>query len=57
MGESEHLGRLTPDFVMQNIDIEAQRALGLTKYDSAQKGLQERERQVLQNANSILGFT
>lgn len=56
VGESEHLGRLTPDFVMQNIDIEAQRAMGLTKYDTHQKGLQERERQVLQHANSILGF-
>jgi hypothetical protein len=56
MGESEHLGRLTPDFVMQNIDVEAQRAMGLTRYDSDQKGLQERERQVLQKANSLLGF-
>lgn len=28
IGESEHLGRLTPDFVMQHIDVEAQRAMG-----------------------------
>lgn len=56
IGESEYLGRLTPDFVMQNIDIQAQRAMGLAKYDSDQKGLQERERQALENANSILGF-
>lgn len=56
VGEGEHLGRLTLDFVMQNIDIEAQRAMGLTKYDSDQEGLQKRERQMLQNANAILGF-
>ena len=56
MGESQHLGRLTPDFVMQNIDIEAQRAMGLTRYDAGQKGLLERERQMLQRANEILGF-
>lgn len=57
IGESEHLGRLTPDFVMQNIDIQAQRAMGLTKYNTDQKDLPERERQVLHTANSILGFT
>lgn len=57
IGESEHMGRLTPDFVMQNIDIEAQRAMGFTEHDSEQKDLPERERQVLQTANSLLGFT
>ena len=55
-GESQHQGRLTPDFVMQNIDIEAQRAMGLARYDSNQKGLLERERHMLQRANEILGF-
>lgn len=55
-GESQHLGRLTPDFVMQNIDIEAQRAMGLARYDYNQKGLLERERHMLQRANEILGF-
>ena len=56
LGESQHLGRLTPDFVMQNIDIEAQRAMGLTRYHSDQRGLLERERQTLKLANEILGF-
>ena len=56
MGESQHLGRLTPDFVMQNIDVEAQRAMGLTRYDADQKGLRRRERQMLQRSNEILGF-
>lgn len=41
---------------MQNIDVGAQRAMGLAKYDTARSGLQERERQTLQNANEILGF-
>ena len=56
VGESHHLGRLTPDFVMQNIDVEARRAMGLTRYDAGQQGLPERERQMLQRANEILGF-
>lgn len=56
MGESQHFGRLTPDFVMQNIDVEAQRAMGLAKYDATRTGLQERERQTLQIANEILHF-
>lgn len=41
---------------MENIDIEAQRAMGLTRYDADRKGLLERERQTLQKANEILGF-
>ena len=41
---------------MQNIDIGAQRAMGLTRYDVGQKGLPEQERQMLQKANAILGF-
>ena len=57
VGESQHLGRLTTDFVMQNTDIEAKRAMGLTAYDAGQKkGLLEREGRMLQRANEILGF-
>ena len=41
---------------MQNSDIEAQRAMGLTGYDTNQNGLLARERQTLQRANDILGF-
>lgn len=41
---------------MQNIDIEAQRAMGLARYDASQKGLLEGERQTLERANRILGF-
>ncbi|KAL6713799.1 hypothetical protein ACLMJK_008291 [Lecanora helva] len=56
IGESQHLGRLTTDFVMKNIDTEAQQAMGLAKYDDARNGLQDRERQTLRRANEILGF-
>lgn len=42
---------------MQNTDIEAKRAMGLTAYDAGQKkGLLEREGRMLQRANEILGF-
>jgi len=41
---------------MQNIDIEAQRAMGLTKFDSERKGLTQIECQMLESANVILGF-
>lgn len=56
VGESEHLGRLAPDFIMQNIEIEAQRSMGLTRFDSERRGLPQVERQMLENANEILGF-
>lgn len=41
---------------MQNIDVEAQRAMGLTRYDCSQKALLMGERQTLERANEILGF-
>ena len=56
MGESEHLGRLTPDFVMRNINIDAQRAMGLARFDQERQDLPKEERQMLQRANEILGF-
>lgn len=56
MGESEHLGRLTPDFVTQNIDLEAQRSMGITRFDCERRGLPQVERQMLEQANEILGF-
>ena len=56
MGESEHLGRLPPDFVLRNINVDAQRAMGLAKYDQDRQDLRKEERQMLQRANEILGF-
>lgn len=42
---------------MQNIDVEAQRAMGLLKYDVDRKGIANAEREVLSSANEILGFS
>ncbi|KAL8720792.1 MAG: hypothetical protein Q9225_002387 [Loekoesia sp. 1 TL-2023] len=55
-GESHHRGRLTPEYVMKNISLEAQRAMGLAPFDAEQKGIPERERSVLRRANEVLGF-
>ena len=56
MGESEHLGRLTPDFVVRNINVDAQRAMGLAKFDQVRQDLPKEQRHMLQRANEILGF-
>ncbi|KAI4180367.1 MAG: hypothetical protein L6R41_007282 [Letrouitia leprolyta] len=56
-GESHHRGRLTPEYVMKNISLEAQQAMGLAPYDAEQKGIPERERGVLTAANRVLGFS
>ena len=42
---------------METINVDAQRAMGLTAYDAARKGMKETERQTLHHANSILGFS
>jgi len=55
-GEGQFMGRLTTDYVMQNIDLDAQRALGLARYDSDAPGLLPQERETMDRANEILGF-
>ncbi|KAI4093517.1 MAG: hypothetical protein LQ339_007655 [Xanthoria mediterranea] len=55
-GESQYRGRLTPEYVMKNISLQAQRAMGLAAFDGRQHELFERERDTLQMANQILGF-
>lgn len=55
-GEGQFMGRLTADYVMKNIDLDAQRAMGLSKYDSSVPGLLPQERKTLERANEILGF-
>ena len=55
-GESEFLGRLTPDFVLEHISAEAARGMGLARWDVEQKGVISRERRMLERANEILGF-
>ena len=57
LGESQHMGRLSPDFVMRNTDVSAQQAMGLSRFDSTRGGLREPERQMLRKANEILGFS
>ena len=55
-GESQHRGRLTSDYVMQNIKLEAQQAMGLAKFPADKRGVLDGENRMLQRANEILGF-
>lgn len=55
-GETQHRGRLTPDFLMKEISPEAQQAMGLLPFDAEASGILERERRLLRKANQILGF-
>ncbi|KAL8774091.1 MAG: hypothetical protein Q9209_001199 [Squamulea sp. 1 TL-2023] len=55
-GESEHRGRLTPEYVMKNISLKAQRAMGLAAFNTKQRDMFNRERATLRQANRILGF-
>ncbi|KAL8947969.1 MAG: hypothetical protein Q9222_005798 [Ikaeria aurantiellina] len=55
-GEAHHRGRLTPEYVMKNISLEAQEAMGLAAYKTEQRGIAERELTMLRKANQILGF-
>ena len=50
------MGRLTPDYVMQNIDERAQQAMGLARFRAERKGVSEGQRNMLERANEILGF-
>ena len=50
------MGRLTPDYVMQNIGLEAQQAMGLAKFPTKRKGVSGGEHYMLTKANEILGF-
>lgn len=50
------MGRLTADYVMQNINVKAQQAMGLAKFPSHRKGVSEGEHKMLERANEILGF-
>ncbi|KAL8710130.1 MAG: hypothetical protein Q9220_005213 [cf. Caloplaca sp. 1 TL-2023] len=56
LGEAQHRGRLTPEYVMKNISLEAQQAMGLAAYDTEQKGIPKGELAMLRKANYVLGF-
>ena len=55
-GEGQHIGRLTPDYVMQNIDLKAQQAMGLSKWNEDVGSRTPGEARLLERANEILGF-
>ena len=50
------MGRLVPDYFMDNTTVEAQRAMGLTQFDAGARGVPSAERKMLKRANEILGF-
>ena len=56
VGENQHIGRLIPDFVIENIDKEARQAMGIAAFETERKDLPAKERQMLERANEILGF-
>ena len=47
---------MTTDFLMRNIDLQAQRAMGLAPFESSGQGIVEKEREVMTRSNEILGF-
>ena len=51
------MGRLAPDYVMGNIGVDAQRAMGLARYDTKIHGIPAQERRMLEKANEIFGFS
>ena len=55
-GEGSFRGRLSPDYVMDNICTQGQRAMGLAKFDPDVRGIPIRERELLACANTALGF-
>ncbi|MCJ1410240.1 hypothetical protein MMC19_004325 [Ptychographa xylographoides] len=56
-GETEHVGRETPEFLMQSLSREGQRAMGFTEWDTDDLALSPSETKMLSYANSALGFT
>lgn len=56
-GESEHVGRLSRDYVMRTTYSEAQRAMGLAKWNVNEEGISTGQRRMLEKANEILGFS
>ena len=51
------MGHLAPDYVMGNIGVEAQRAMGLASYKTNGQGIPSQERRMLEKANEIFGFS
>lgn len=55
-GESDFRGRLAPDYILDNIPMEAQRGMGLAGYDARAPRVAATEQKMLARANEILGF-
>jgi Protein of unknown function (DUF1479) len=55
-GESEHIGRATVDYLMGNLQDEGLQAMGLERLSAMDDEEAVGARQVIDNANEILGF-
>ncbi|KAJ9648275.1 hypothetical protein H2199_001128 [Coniosporium tulheliwenetii] len=55
-GEKRHVGRPGVKEVAEYADEEGMRALGLAEWDSAEEGLTQGQREVMDRANKVLGF-
>jgi len=56
VGESEHKGRVKAEELEELVDVEGRRAVGLEAWDADAEGLGAGEREVLDRANTVLGF-
>jgi hypothetical protein len=57
VGESEHVGRIRAEDMEELVDIDGRRAAGLAEWDSGEPDLTVGQREVLDRANKILGFS
>ncbi|KAI9810600.1 MAG: hypothetical protein M1827_006162 [Pycnora praestabilis] len=55
-GESEHLGRLTADYVQSITSRVGQRAMGLARWNAGLPRISKGQRRMLERANEVLGF-
>ncbi|CAI6339659.1 unnamed protein product [Periconia digitata] len=56
VGESAHVGRVGAREMVELVQVEGARAMGLAEWDSAEEGLSGAEREVLDRANKVLRF-
>ena len=55
-GEMDHVGRPTVEDVVKTTCLEAQRAMGLARWDAEARDLSAAETELLRRANQTLGF-
>jgi hypothetical protein len=56
IGESKHVGRVKADELEGLVGLEGARAMGLEMWNSEAEGLRRGEKEVLDRANTVLGF-